>query len=88
VANVGLGAMTVFLPVVSNQIAENSSQMVGILLAAMALRGDQRVAGWESFDQYHTWQTNSAGADCVWAESQVPVGRNSFWGGCERANAY
>jgi MFS family permease len=36
-ANVGLGAMTVFLPLVSNQIAENSSQVFGILLGAMAV---------------------------------------------------
>ena len=36
-ANVGLGAMTVFLPLVSNQIAENSSQVFGTLLGAMAL---------------------------------------------------
>jgi MFS family permease len=36
-ANVGLGAMTVFLPLVSNQIAEDSSQVFGLLLGAMAL---------------------------------------------------
>lgn len=36
-ANVGLGAMTVFLPLVSNQIAEDSSQVFGMLLGAMAL---------------------------------------------------
>jgi MFS family permease len=36
-ANVGLGAMTVFLPLVSNQIAEDSSQVFGTLLGAMAL---------------------------------------------------
>jgi len=36
-ANIGLGAMTVFLPLVSNQIAENSSQVFGVLLGAMAL---------------------------------------------------
>jgi len=36
-ANIGLGAMTVFLPLVSNQIAENSSQVFGALLGAMAL---------------------------------------------------
>ena len=36
-ANVGMGAMTVFLPLVSNQIAENSSQVFGALLGTMAL---------------------------------------------------
>jgi MFS family permease len=36
-ANIGLGAMTVFLPLVSNQIAENSSRVFGILLGAEAL---------------------------------------------------
>lgn len=36
-ANVGIGALTVFLPLVSNQIAENSSQVFGALLGAMAL---------------------------------------------------
>jgi len=36
-ANVGLGALTVFLPLVSNQIAENSSEIFGALLGAMAL---------------------------------------------------
>ncbi len=36
-ANVGLGALTVFLPLVSNQIAENSSQVFGALLGALAL---------------------------------------------------
>lgn len=36
-ANIGLGAMTVFLPIVSNQIAEDSSQVFGLLLGAMAL---------------------------------------------------
>jgi MFS family permease len=36
-ANVGLGAMTVFLPLVSNQIAEDSSQVFGMLLGALAL---------------------------------------------------
>jgi len=36
-ANSGLGAMTVFLPLISNQIAENSSQVFGALLGAMAL---------------------------------------------------
>jgi len=36
-ANIGLGAMTVFLPLVSNQIAEDSSQVFGILLGAMAM---------------------------------------------------
>ena len=35
-ANMGLGAMTVFLPLLSHQIAENSSQVFGILLGAMA----------------------------------------------------
>lgn len=36
-ANIGLGAMTVFLPLVSNQIAENSSQVFGVLLGVMAM---------------------------------------------------
>ena len=36
-ANVGMGAMTVFLPLLSNQIAEDSSQVFGVLLGAMAL---------------------------------------------------
>ena len=36
-ANVGIGALTVFLPLVSNQIAESSSQVFGALLGAMAL---------------------------------------------------
>ena len=36
-ANVGIGALTVFLPLVSNQIAEDSSQVFGALLGAMAL---------------------------------------------------
>ena len=36
-ANIGIGAMTVFLPLVSNQIAQNSSQVFGSLLGAMAL---------------------------------------------------
>jgi len=36
-ANVGLGALTVFLPLVSNQIAEGSSQVFGALVGAMAL---------------------------------------------------
>jgi len=36
-ANVGLGAMTVFLPLVSNEIAEDSSATFGVLLGAMAL---------------------------------------------------
>lgn len=36
-ANIGLGALTVFLPLVSDQIAENSSEIFGTLLGAMAL---------------------------------------------------
>lgn len=36
-ANVGLGALTVFLPLVSDRIAENSSEIFGALLGAMAL---------------------------------------------------
>ncbi|HUG34675.1 MAG TPA: MFS transporter [Anaerolineales bacterium] len=36
-ANVGLGAMTVFLPFISNQISENNSRIFGVLLGAMAL---------------------------------------------------
>jgi MFS family permease len=36
-ANVGIGAMTVFLPLLSNQIAENNSTIFGVLLGAMAL---------------------------------------------------
>jgi MFS family permease len=36
-ANVGLGAGTVYLPLVSNQIAPGSSQVFGLLLGAMAL---------------------------------------------------
>jgi len=43
-ANVGLGALTVFLPLVSDQIAENSSQVFGFLLGAMAL-GEVTSAG-------------------------------------------
>lgn len=35
--NVGLGALTVFLPIVSDRIAENSSEIFGALLGAMAL---------------------------------------------------
>jgi predicted MFS family arabinose efflux permease len=35
--NVGLGALTVFLPLVSDRIAPGSSQMFGILLGALAL---------------------------------------------------
>jgi MFS family permease len=36
-ANVGLGAMTVYLPLVSDQIAVGSSEVFGALLGAMAL---------------------------------------------------
>ena len=36
-ANVGLGAMTVYLPLVSDRIAAGSSEVFGILLGAMAL---------------------------------------------------
>lgn len=36
-ANIGLGAMTVFLPLVSDQIARNSSQVFGALLGVMAM---------------------------------------------------
>jgi MFS family permease len=36
-ANVGLGAMTVYLPLVSDQIAPGSSEVFGALLGAMAL---------------------------------------------------
>jgi MFS family permease len=36
-ANVGLGAMTVYLPLLSDQIAPGSSEVFGALLGAMAL---------------------------------------------------
>lgn len=36
-ANIGLGAMTVYLPIVSDQIAAGSSEVFGTLLGAMAL---------------------------------------------------
>lgn len=36
-ANVGLGAMTVYLPLVSDRIAAGSSKVFGVLLGAMAL---------------------------------------------------
>ena len=36
-ANVGFGALTVFLPLVSNQIAKDSAEVFGVLLGAMAL---------------------------------------------------
>ncbi|HET9905911.1 MAG TPA: MFS transporter, partial [Anaerolineales bacterium] len=36
-ANVGLGAMTVYLPLISDQIATGSSQVFGVLLGALAL---------------------------------------------------
>lgn len=36
-ANVGLGAMTVFLPLVSDRISAGSSEVFGLLLGAMAL---------------------------------------------------
>jgi len=36
-ANIGFGALTVYLPLLSDQIVENSSQVFGLLLGALAL---------------------------------------------------